>query len=159
MPADVHFDEKTIVNNTSAHFPNCSVSDLDTLTAVDVSVKGVDMEDGTTQRQHQETYIQQKQQQQQQQQRQLLYRQQQRQQQHQQYAQQRLWQNQQDLYQQLHQSSAFHSHVQHNNRGDSAAGGVDLVDDVWRLVFYLLAGRCKDLGRAMLVNRRFYKYV
>ncbi|KAF9433863.1 hypothetical protein BGZ76_008879, partial [Entomortierella beljakovae] len=33
---------------------------------------------------------------------------------------------------------------------------IDLVDDVWRLIFYVLAGDCKDLGRSMVVNRRFY---
>ncbi|KAI8603312.1 hypothetical protein EDD21DRAFT_38842 [Dissophora ornata] len=32
----------------------------------------------------------------------------------------------------------------------------DLVDDVWRLVFYILARDCKDLGRTMQVSRRFY---
>ncbi|KAI7826143.1 hypothetical protein BC939DRAFT_501830 [Gamsiella multidivaricata] len=33
---------------------------------------------------------------------------------------------------------------------------VDLVDDVWRIIFYILARNCKDLGRSMQVNRRFY---
>ncbi|KAF9572345.1 hypothetical protein EC968_009998 [Mortierella alpina] len=159
MPVDVHLDEKTTFNNTSSLVPNCFISDSDTLTTVPVSVKGMGTEGGMTQRQHQEAYLQQKHQQQQQQQRQLLYRQQQRQQQHQQYANQRLWQNQQDLHPQLRQDIAFNSHVQHNNNGNSTVEGVDLVDDVWRLVFYLLAGRCKDLGRTMLVNRRFYNLI
>ncbi|KAF9281317.1 hypothetical protein BGZ68_006728, partial [Mortierella alpina] len=159
MPADVHLDEKTVVNNTSPHIPNYLVSDSDTFAIVPVSVKGSGMGDDFTQKQHQEAYIQQKHQQQQQQQRQLLYRQQQRQLQHQQYANQRLWLNQQDLSQQQRQELAFSSHVQNYNSGSLAAGSVDLVDDVWRLVFYLLAGRCKDLGRAMLVNRRFYNLI
>ncbi|KAF9928712.1 hypothetical protein BGZ67_006823 [Mortierella alpina] len=158
MPADVHFDEKTIVHNTSSHLTHCFVADSDTLATVPVSVKG--MEEGMAQRQHQEAYIQQKHQQQQQQQRQLLYRQQQRQQQHQEYANQLLWQNKQDLHQQLRQGITFNAHgQQHHNSGNSAVGSVDLVDDVWRLVFYLLAGRCKDLGRAMLVSRRFYNLI
>ncbi|KAI1316633.1 hypothetical protein EDD11_009668 [Mortierella claussenii] len=44
---------------------------------------------------------------------------------------------------------------------DAAEPGsrVDLVDDVWRLIFYILAGDCKDLGRSMLVNRRFYSLI
>ncbi|KAF9944097.1 hypothetical protein BGZ70_005048, partial [Mortierella alpina] len=167
MPADVHLDEKTIVNNTnntnntSLHPASRLASGSDTLTTILVSVKSMGMEDIMAQRQHQEAYLQQKHQQQQQQQRQLLYRQQQREQQHQQYANQRMWQNQQDLHQQLRQGTiAFHPHVQHQSSGNhSAAGSVDLVDDVWRLVFYLLAGRCKDLGRAMLVNRRFYNLI
>ncbi|KAF9954566.1 hypothetical protein BGZ72_004477 [Mortierella alpina] len=160
MPADARFDEKTIANNTTLHLPNCFVADLNTLATVPVSVKGMAAEDVITQRQHQEAYLQQKHLQQQLQQRQLLYRQQQRQQQHQEYANQRLWQNQQDLHQQLRQGLASSSHVQHNSSGSAAVtGSVDLVDDVWRLVFYLLAGRCKDLGRAMLVNRRFYNLI
>ncbi|KAF9131432.1 hypothetical protein BGW39_001812 [Mortierella sp. 14UC] len=36
---------------------------------------------------------------------------------------------------------------------------VDLVDDVWRLVFYILACDCKDLGRAMQVGRRFHNLI
>ncbi|KAF9174517.1 hypothetical protein BGX21_002614 [Mortierella sp. AD011] len=35
----------------------------------------------------------------------------------------------------------------------------DLVDDIWRLVFYVLARDCKDLGRSMQVNRRFYSLI
>lgn len=44
---------------------------------------------------------------------------------------------------------------------ESSSGGimasVDLVDDVWRTIFYMLAQDCKDLGRCMQVNRRFHK--
>ncbi|CAO3566799.1 unnamed protein product [Mortierella alpina] len=162
-PEDVHLDEKTIVNNTnstSLHPASRLALGSDTLTTIPVSVKGMGREDIMTQREHQEACLQQKHQQLQEQQRQLLYRQQQREQQHQQYANQRLWQNQQDFHHPLRQGTiALHPHVQHNSSGNSAVGSVDLVDDVWRLVFYLLAGRCKDLGRAMLVNRRFYNLI
>lgn len=34
---------------------------------------------------------------------------------------------------------------------------VDLVDDIWRLVAYILASDCKGLGRLMQVNRRLHK--
>ncbi|KFH61846.1 hypothetical protein MVEG_12354 [Podila verticillata NRRL 6337] len=34
---------------------------------------------------------------------------------------------------------------------------VDLVDDIWRLVTYILASDCKGLGRLMQVNRRLHE--
>ncbi|KAG0002907.1 hypothetical protein BGZ65_002219, partial [Modicella reniformis] len=33
---------------------------------------------------------------------------------------------------------------------------VGLVDDIWRMIFYILARDCKDLGRCIQVNRRFH---
>ncbi|KAF9917072.1 hypothetical protein BX616_002010 [Lobosporangium transversale] len=44
----------------------------------------------------------------------------------------------------------------YSSRGPSS---FDLVDDVWRMVFYVLAGDCKDLGRLMVVNKRFYSLI
>jgi hypothetical protein len=44
-----------------------------------------------------------------------------------------------------------------NNRKGKEPRTVELVDDVWRLVFFILACDCKDLGRAMQVSKRFHK--
>ncbi|KAG0270814.1 hypothetical protein BGZ95_001498 [Linnemannia exigua] len=64
---------------------------------------------------------------------------------------------------------SFTTAVAHNGKSKATGAGdigngkesriVDLVDDVWRLVFYILACDCKDLGRAMQVSRRFHNLI
>ncbi|KAK3837615.1 MAG: hypothetical protein JOS17DRAFT_368535 [Linnemannia elongata] len=105
------------------------------------------------QKQHQLTYIQQQQRIQQEKQRQLIYSQQQR---HQQYLR---------CSGQLPYASPGRVIVDNGKNNTMGVTGkskepkaVDLVDDVWRLVFFILACDCKDIGRAMQVSRRFHKY-
>ncbi|KAF9923183.1 hypothetical protein FBU30_006735 [Linnemannia zychae] len=100
------------------------------------------------QKQHQLAYIHEQQRVQQEKQRQLIYTQQQR-------------------YQQYLRCSGQiifpHSTLTQTGRGmakpckskGKEPRAIDLVDDVWRLVFYILACDCKDLGRTMQVNKRF----
>ncbi|KAK5808548.1 hypothetical protein F5H01DRAFT_63336 [Linnemannia elongata] len=106
------------------------------------------------QKQHQLAYIQQQQRIQQEKQRQLIYSQQQR---HQQYLR---------CSGQLPYSTP--GRVVVDNGKNRTMGGtgkgkepkvVDLVDDVWRLVFFILAYDSKDLGRAMQVSRRFHNLI
>ncbi|KAG0060928.1 hypothetical protein BGZ90_003812 [Linnemannia elongata] len=106
------------------------------------------------QKQHQLAYIQQQQRIQQEKQRQLIYSQQQR---HQQYLR---------CSGQLPYSTP--GRVVVDNGKNRTMGGtgkgkelkvVDLVDDIWRLVFFILACDCKDLGRAMQVSRRFHNLI
>ncbi|KAK3846385.1 MAG: hypothetical protein J3R72DRAFT_433691 [Linnemannia gamsii] len=105
------------------------------------------------QKQHQLKYIQQQQRIQQEKQRQLIYSQQQR---HQQFL-------------RCSGQLSFTTSVAHNGNSKVTGAGsigngkeprvVGLVDDVWRLVFYILACDCKDLGRAMQVSRRFHDLI
>ncbi|KAF9112209.1 hypothetical protein BGX30_007346, partial [Mortierella sp. GBA39] len=103
------------------------------------------------QKQHRLAYIQQQQRIQQEKQRQLIYSQQQR---HQQY----LRCSGQMPY--TTPGRAFVDNGKNRAMGGTGKGKepkfVDLVDDVWRLVFFILACDCKDLGRVMQVSRRFH---
>ncbi|KAH7041826.1 hypothetical protein BKA57DRAFT_472769, partial [Linnemannia elongata] len=106
------------------------------------------------QKQHQLAYIQQQQQIQQEKQRQLIYSQQQR---HQQYLR---------CSGQLPYSTPGRAVVDNGKNRTMGGTGkdkepkvVDLVDDVWRLVFFILACDSKDLGRAMQVSRRFHNLI
>ncbi|KAI8347823.1 hypothetical protein B0O80DRAFT_464412 [Mortierella sp. GBAus27b] len=51
--------------------------------------------------------------------------------------------------------------INHQAKTTAAAAIVPviLVDDVWRIIFYMLAQDCKDLGRCMQVNRRFHSLI
>ncbi|GJJ74944.1 hypothetical protein EMPS_07302 [Entomortierella parvispora] len=44
-------------------------------------------------------------------------------------------------------------------RSETNQQTVDLVDDVWRMIFYMLASSCRDLGRTMQVSRRFHNLI
>ncbi|KAK5808581.1 hypothetical protein F5H01DRAFT_352390, partial [Linnemannia elongata] len=107
-----------------------------------------------SQKQHQLAYIQQQQRIQQEKQRQLIYSQQQR---HQQY----LRCSGQLPY--ITPVKAVVDHGKNRTMGGTGMGKelkvVDLVDDIWRLVFFILACDCKDLGRAMQVSRRFHNLI
>ncbi|KAG9064594.1 hypothetical protein KI688_002852 [Linnemannia hyalina] len=98
----------------------------------------------SAQKQHRITYIQQQQRIQQEKQRQLIYSQQQR---HQQY----LRCSGQMPY--TTPGRAFIDNGKNKAMGGTGKGKepkfVDLVDDVWRLIFFILACDCKDLGRVM----------
>ncbi|KAF9123136.1 hypothetical protein BGX30_001611 [Mortierella sp. GBA39] len=100
-----------------------------------------------TQKQHQLAYFKQQQRLQQEKQRQLMYSQQQRHQQYLRCSGQLSFTTPGGLYACSGKSKGEEQRV------------VDLVDDVWRLVFFILACDCKDLGRAMQVSRRFHNLI
>ncbi|KAG0342436.1 hypothetical protein BG004_005677 [Podila humilis] len=105
---------------------------------------------------HQRDYILQQQRIQQQQQRFLLYTQEQRRLQYLRCSNQLQW----------HQgpprattSTSLLQQRQPQTKCQTSQKAVDLVDDIWRLVTYILASDCTDLGRMMQVNRRFHDMI
>ncbi|KAG9064611.1 hypothetical protein KI688_002869 [Linnemannia hyalina] len=100
-----------------------------------------------TQKQHQVAYFKQQQRLQQEKQRQLMYSQQQR---HQQYLR---------CSGQLSFATPGGLYACSGESKGEEPRAVDLVDDIWRLVFFILACDCKDLGRAMQVSRRFHNLI
>ena len=156
-PSGSHLDEFS----SSLAAPSdtvAAVNILTTATALSAAGQSFKCPDALiAQKQHQLAYIQQQQRLHQEKQRQLLYNQQQR---HQQFL---------KCSGQLHFSASSkpqsegQSIISGRSKTVGSAGkgkelkAIDLVDDVWTLVFYILACDCKDLGRSMQVNRRFYK--
>ncbi|KAF9406770.1 hypothetical protein BGZ94_002960 [Podila epigama] len=101
------------------------------------------------QKQHQLKYIYEQQRLQQEKQRQLLYTQEQRRLQYLRCSNQLPWPNQ--------AAGSMGTHSSSQALRPPRQQPLDLVDDVWRLVAYILARDCKDLGRLMQVNRRLHE--